>query len=27
LETPVIILTANATPEARQECERAHINA
>ena len=27
LETPVIILTANATPEARQECERAHIDA
>lgn len=26
-ETPVIILTANATLEARQECERAHINA
>ena len=27
LETPVIILTANATLEAKQECERAHINA
>jgi two-component system, sensor histidine kinase RpfC len=26
-ETPVIILTANATPEAKLECERAHINA
>jgi two-component system sensor histidine kinase RpfC len=27
LDTPVIILTANATPEARLECERAHIDA
>ncbi len=27
LETPVIILTANATPEAKQECERARIDA
>ncbi|MFH0934678.1 MAG: ATP-binding protein, partial [Pseudomonadota bacterium] len=27
LDTPVIILTANATPEARRECERAHIDA
>ena len=27
LDTPVIILTANATLEARQECERAHIDA
>jgi two-component system sensor histidine kinase RpfC len=27
LETPVIILTANATPEARRECERARIDA
>jgi two-component system sensor histidine kinase RpfC len=27
LDTPVIILTANATPEAKQECERAHIDA
>jgi two-component system sensor histidine kinase RpfC len=27
IDTPVIILTANATPEARQECERAGINA
>ena len=27
LDTPVIILTANATPEAKQECERAHIEA
>jgi two-component system, sensor histidine kinase RpfC len=26
-ETPVIILTANATPEARNECERARIDA
>ncbi|MBI4807789.1 MAG: response regulator [Nitrosomonadales bacterium] len=27
LDTPVIILTANATPEARKECERARIDA
>lgn len=27
IDTPVIILTANATLEARQECERAHIDA
>ncbi len=27
LETPVIILTADATPEAKRECERAHIDA
>ncbi|ADE11526.1 multi-sensor hybrid histidine kinase [Sideroxydans lithotrophicus ES-1] len=27
LDTPVIILTANATLEAKLECERAHINA
>jgi len=27
LETPVIILTANATPEAKLECERARIDA
>lgn len=27
LDTPVIILTANATPEARLECERARIDA
>lgn len=27
LDTPVIILTANATPEAKRECERAHIDA
>jgi two-component system sensor histidine kinase RpfC len=27
VDTPVIILTANATLEARQECERAHIDA
>ncbi|BCK87891.1 sensor histidine kinase RcsC [Sideroxyarcus emersonii] len=27
IETPAIILTANATPEARQECERAGIDA
>lgn len=27
LDTPVIILTANATPEAKQECERARIDA
>ena len=26
-DTPVVILTANATPEARQECERARIDA
>lgn len=27
LDTPVIILTANATPEARKECERSRIDA
>ena len=27
VDTPVIILTANATLEAKQECERAHIDA
>lgn len=27
METPVIILTANATPEARKECERSRIDA
>ena len=27
VDTPVIILTANATLEARQECDRAHIDA
>lgn len=27
LDTPVIILTANATPEAKLECERSHIDA
>jgi two-component system sensor histidine kinase RpfC len=27
VDTPVIILTANATPEAKLECERARINA
>ena len=27
MDTPVIILTANATLEAKQECERAHIDA